>query len=359
VIVFILILLLLVWLWPNIWFLFVQNCLDVNVRVLSRLIEVGETFELECTVTNRGWMPIPNLEMLVSLPDGVIAAGSVEQHILRLRTHLGGRQTVVIRGRLQGARRGVQSFAKHPLQIVLNEGFGLRSLSISREIADEVVVLPVFVDLRKQSVRLEEISGKLEVFRWLHPDESLLRGIRPYQRGDAFKHIAWGPSASMGEWMVKQYASSADANVVLVLNAQFHEQYWYGTNRLLFDELASQAATLAYFLRAQGFALHLASNAIVSDHPLKMFHGRQTAAGIRTLLGEMQPYANSDFATLWAGVSRNLPEQAKVILLTGFLTDAQRQLLQRGAMAGRTILVEAEHESSAVSATMERGVDAS
>jgi uncharacterized protein (DUF58 family) len=359
VIVFILILLLLVWLWPNIWFLFVQTRLDVKVRVLSRLVEVGELFGFECTVTNRGWMPCPNLEILVSLPDGVIAAGTVEQHVLRLQTHLGGRQTVVIRGRLQGVRRGVQSFAKHPIQIVLNEGFGLRSLSISREVADQVVVLPTFVDLRKHSIRLEEISGKLEVFRWLHPDESLLRGIRPYQRGDAFKHIAWGPSASMGEWMVKQYASSTDANVVLVLNAQFHEQYWYGTNRLLFDELASQAATLAYFLRAQGFALHLASNAIVTGYPLKSFHGRQTAAGIRTLLGEMQPYANSDFAALWSGVSRKLPDNGKVIVLTGFLTDAHRQLLQHGPLAGRTIVVEVDHGSPVDIARAKQGVDAS
>lgn len=325
-----LIMLLLFWCWPSIWFVFVRDRLHVQVRLLAHAVEIGEAIELECEVTNRGWMPCPILIVHVQLPDGLCAYGSPDVHVLKLQTHLNGRQSVVIRGRVAGVARGLQSFVHHPVHVSLNEGFGLRSLAISREVADEVVVLPRYGVERASQLRMQALMGRLETFRWLNPDESLLRGVRPYTYGDAFKHIAMNASASTGEWMIKQYASSTDLDVVLVLNAQFHEQHWYSTDSKCLDEMASVLSSLARTLESRGFQLHFATNAVLPSLPGRLVHSGIHATAIRRLLGEMQAYANADFAELWQAVVYTAPPSAHVLLLSGFFTDEHLRLLDEG-----------------------------
>ncbi len=181
--------------------------------------------------------------------------------------------------------------------------------------------------------------GRLEVFRWLNPDESLLRGVRPYAYGDPFKHIAMNASASTGEWMIKQYASSTDIDVVLVLNVQFHAQHWYSTDSRRLNDMASTLGTLVRHLEERGYRLHFATNGVLPSRPGRMFHTAQSAAGIRRLLGEMQAYANADFSELWHEVMKNTPDSAQVVLASGFFTDSQEQLLERGKIEASRIHV--------------------
>ncbi len=159
-----LVLLLVLWCWPSLWFTVVRNQLDVQVRLLAHTVEIGDLIELECEVANRGWMPCPILVVFIQLPEGLSAYGSKDVHVLRLRTHLNGRQSVMIRGRVQGTARGLQSFQHYPVHVTLNEGFGLRSLAISREVADEVVVLPAYSGAGCQTCKCRRWWGGSKYF---------------------------------------------------------------------------------------------------------------------------------------------------------------------------------------------------
>ncbi|OFW80226.1 MAG: hypothetical protein A2201_02670 [Alicyclobacillus sp. RIFOXYA1_FULL_53_8] len=319
------------WLWPRLWYRFVNQRVTVHLTLSHRYAELGTAVTLECEVKNQAWLPCPSVEVVIDLPDGLSAHPGKRTGSLRFRTYLLPRQSVRLRTKCYAQARGLQQF-RLPAMLSLNEGFGLRTFFHSQDVVAEIVVLPAYVDDHAASPAAKALNGSLELFRWLHPDESLFRGVRPYQYGDPIKHMAWRASATTGQWMVKQYSSSTETTVYLVLNAQLFDIHWYGTRKDEFDALASLAATYARWFESRGFRLQFVANALIPRDPLRQFHGPQSAMGIRLLLGRAEAYANSDFSDLWRRLRATANPHSHVVVFASHFTPAQLAMIRQPRM---------------------------
>lgn len=319
------------WLWPGLWYKFVHNRVTVHLTLSHRYAALGTAVTIECEVENHAWLPCPSVEIVIDLPDGLSAHPEKRVGSLRFRTYLLPRQSVRLRTKCYAHARGFQQF-RLPALLSLNEGFGLRTFFHSQDVAAEIVVLPAYVDGDAAPPAAKALNGSLELFRWLHPDESLFRGVRPYQYGDAIKYMAWRASAATGQWMVKQYSSSTESTVYLVLNAQLFDTHWYGTRKDEFEALASLVATYAKWFESRGFRLHFVANALIPRDPLRQFHGPQSAMGVRLLLGRAEPYANSDFSDLWRRLQTMANPRSQAVVFSSHFTPTHLAMIAQPRM---------------------------
>lgn len=317
-----------VWAWPFIWYAGVRGRLQARVKLSRHELGQGDPLPFTVSIRNRSWFPCPFVQVVLDLPVGLSASPDREERRLAWTTYLLMRQEVDVQAVCYGSKRGVHSFVAASMYIRINDGLGLKEIYVSAPIVDEVAVQPAFISLAAAEPAMRELSGKIEILRWLHPDESLLRGIRDYQAGDSYRHLAWQASAREGKWMTKVFAASTESTVTLVLNAQFFDPYWLGTRVEHFDRLCEGAAAVAFRLEMQGFAVQFAANAVVSRDPKRMWHGHQRAAGVRSLLGRAHPYANGSLVDLLQAVNARAPRGGPLIVFSSFFSEPSSRRLQ-------------------------------
>ncbi|MCL6453667.1 MAG: DUF58 domain-containing protein [Alicyclobacillus sp.] len=333
------ILFLVIWFWNRLWFRVVRGQLEVDVTVRARAVEMGGPCAIAVRVRNLSWLPCPSVHLSLELPPGLSADPTVRRPAISWNTYVMMRQEVVVEAVCYGWRRGLQDFRSKPVVLRVNDGFGIRDLFLTREVAGEVVVYPAGGGVPAAIPSLRALNGELEQRRWLYPDEALLRGIRAYQLGDPLKHVAWQASARMGIWMTKEFSSSADVSATLVLNGQFYEPHWNGTQAATFDQLCGAASSLAAALERQRVPVFFASNAVSPGNVRAHWYGRQSAANIRWLAGRMLSYTHSDLADILPSVLARTPQDAPLLMVTAFVSDRQRRLLERTARVRSLYLI--------------------
>lgn len=326
-------------LWPRVWARFVHDRVVAEVIVHTHQVTIGDLVPLTIVLRNLSWLPCPFAEVTVELPVGLTTSERGNGNSIQWRTFLLMRQEAQFETTCHARKRGRHWFGQRNLTIRLNEGLGFRPLLLSQPMEAEVVVLPPFVNESSQLPQIQELIGKVEVARWLHPDETMLRGIRTYQMGDPFKHIAWQASARTGTWMTKQFSSSSEATAVLLVNAQFDEPHWQGTNGDEFDRLCSLTATWARALERSGIHSQFATNAANPNRPKQRWYGEQRTEGIRTLLGRLQPVTNGDFVEILKEGSHYAQRSGPIVVFASFLTSVQWQMIRWMIADGHTVTI--------------------
>lgn len=316
------------WMYPTVWFRYIKNSLYLSVRVDHHFVEIGDEIYLECIISNQSRMPCPRFTLSIDLPDGLESVDEPGLRLLRLNTSLKAHESLTCHAVCKAVKRGFYAFENLPALLVVSEGFGLRQLTIQSKINENISVFPPKNTMEELLIDLKEISGMIEVNRWIHPDEARLQGIRTYNSGDSFKHIAWNASASTGQWMVKQFTSSTEARVHLILNAQFYEDTWIGTRVDEFDALCSYTEITAQLLSEKGFQLHFATNATFPGNAMLHYHGPQTAAGIRLILARLSSQTNQDFEELIHEATPYFMPGDQIVLFSSFFTENQQQMIE-------------------------------
>ncbi len=349
-------LLMLVWGWPWLWTRLIRDRIDLNVESLPTEVESGQTIPVRILIRNRSWVPCPFVEILLDLPEGLswqsipegteykvgtieLTTRSLRGDGLRLRTFLLPRQEVTMTARCYGITRGLKSFSTAHASIHLNEGLGLQSLFLSRPVRGEVAVLPSLLSMGAGEAQWQDLLGDLVIHRWLFPDESLLRGIRLHQPQDRHRDIAWQAVARTGQWMTKEYDSSTEPRVVFILNAQFFDPHWWGTHTTELDTLCGLVSGLAQLFERQGASILFAANCVIPRDPLRLWHGRQTATSIRSLLGRAYAVANGPLDLVLHEVERHIPGQPPVYLFSSHFIPKQWETLARWSASGRHVTV--------------------
>ena len=326
-----LILALVVWFWPAIWFRVVHSRIEVDVTLAKNALEIGEPVLIQVRVLNRSWLPCPNVSLSLELPVGLSAEANRKVYGITRSTFLLMRQEVTFDVHCYGWSRGLQDLHHREVVLRLNEGFGLKELFVRREIHGAVIVFPERLSASQSTEAMRDLNGEIERVRWLLPDEVLLRGIRSYAPGDAFKHIAWQASARSGSWMTKQFSSSTDISVGIILDGQFISPHWLGTKTELFDELCAVLRVFTEENERDRVPMYFASNAIHPGSSKKQWYGRQQAGAIKYITGAMLPYTNGDFEGMFKQCLAHMPKDAPLVIFTAFLTEAQGSLLARVA----------------------------
>jgi uncharacterized protein (DUF58 family) len=325
-------LLVMIWLWPSIWARVVKPRIHVELTVERKQVSRGEEVPVTVRISNRSWLPCPYARLSIELPSGLSAHPDRAEGVLWCETYLFLRQEIELKLACYGRQRGVQSI--RTVSLHLNDGLGLRDLILLFDTAIDVFVVPGLLPMSEVKVPIQNFLGRYEVVRWLHPDEAMLRGIREYRRGDALKHIAWQATAKSGKWMTKEFSSSTETSVRLVLNAQLFEPHWIGTTVEEFDALCDLVCTWAYGLQALGARLTFFSNCTISRDPRRQLHGEQRAEGIRSLLGRAHPYANGPFEQVLQFLLQKRDDTSPIIIFSSFLTPTQIRQIAYLAKSG-------------------------
>jgi uncharacterized protein (DUF58 family) len=321
---------------PAFWRRCVDGRVHVSAEFTSDTVNIGTAVPVRITIANESWLPCPMIHGVLQLSKGLSSRQGNGEY-LAFTLFLWMKQKIEMKQVVYGETRGPKQIVSVSLE--MNEGLGLQNLTITESVNAPLFILPELLDMHDAGIVLKEINGSRDVFRWLFPDETRFKGIRPYQNRDPMKYIHWRATAKSGSLMSKQFIASIEGKTVFVLDAQFVEPFWAGASFEAFDELCSVVATWAYVLEKKGLRLSLITNGTLVRKPGKQWYGMQSAAGIHRILSRLLPYVNSPFDRLLETVRRETHANDVLIVVTRFLTARQKWLLRRLQADGRDVVL--------------------
>ncbi|WAH38370.1 DUF58 domain-containing protein [Alicyclobacillus dauci] len=342
---FTMILIAVVWIWPVLWKNGVEGKIDCIVHFPRHECDIGEGVPLTVTLVNRSWFPVPFAEVHVTLPDELSVSPDRHQASLSFATYILMRRRVQIGFTLYGRRRGPA--ALRDVFVRMHEGLGIRHAYAYDQPVANIAVRPDPKPYNNQQATTP-LQGEQLLDRLLFLDETMFKGVRNYQIGDPARHIHWRASARLGRLVSKEFYSSTELDVLLVLNAQTTHPHWAGTIRAPFEQFCDYVTYAAYSYERMGAKLMFASNAVIVGQRGNCTFGRMSVHSIRSLLGHAHPYpAESLTVLLHLLIQRRHAVPPHIVLFSAFETDEQVQLVNRLRRYGKHIDLIRQQESPA------------
>ena len=204
---------------------------------------LGEQVKIELDVQNKGWLPVPWLELHETLPVALVGPNN-----FRTVTNLSSRAGAQFEYVVQARKRGYYPIG--PLSISTGDVLGLsNSLQASMQ-AEALVVYPKIIPFTSMDIPSQSPQGTLRHNVPLFEDPTRVFGKRGYTSGDSLRRIDWKSSASSGRLQVKVFEPSIALETFVVLNLNA-EDYYYRT-RIDSTELAIViAASVANWIVGQ------------------------------------------------------------------------------------------------------------
>jgi uncharacterized protein (DUF58 family) len=190
---------------------------------------LGEQVTIQLQVRNKGWLPLPWLELRETLPVALVGPNNFQTV-----TNLSPRAEAQFEYILQARKRGY--YAIGPLSISTGDLLGLTSSLQASLQAEALVVYPRIIPFTSMDIPSQSPQGTLRHTLPLFEDPARVFGKRGYTSGDSLRRIVWKSSASSGQLQVKQFEPSIALETMVVLNLNA-EDYYYRT-RLDSTELA-------------------------------------------------------------------------------------------------------------------------
>ncbi len=192
-------------------------------RPSSSVVEPGEEFELETTLTNNKWAPVSYLEVVQALPHDIqlnayLGRFHTEPMIAKLYStcYLGPRQKLTRRIKASLPQRGRRIISD--AQITAGDLLGLSRRSETARVFHEIVVLPRRIQAPDLSQALGGFLGDISVRRFILEDPMLTVGARQYTGREPMKTISWKHSLRANKLMVNQYDYTVENSITVVLN---------------------------------------------------------------------------------------------------------------------------------------------
>jgi uncharacterized protein (DUF58 family) len=198
-------------------------------RGFSTHVFLGERIQIVLHVQNKGWLPIPWLELRETLPVALVGPNSFQSVI-----HLGPRADANFEYSVEARKRGY--YAIGPLSISTGDILGLSdSLRVQNQ-AEALVVYPKIIPLTSVAIASHSPQGTLRHTLPLFEDPTRVFGKRGYTSGDSLRRIDWKSSASTGRLQVKLFEPSIALETCVMLN--LHAEDYYYRSRIDATELA-------------------------------------------------------------------------------------------------------------------------
>ena len=182
---------------------------------------LGEKINISLHVQNKGWLPLPWLELHDSLP--VALAGPRNFQAV---TNLGSRADARFEYSIEASKRGYYPIG--PLSISTGDILGLNESLRAENQAEYLVVYPKIVPFTSIAIPSRSPQGTLRHALPLFEDPTRVFGKRGYISGDSLRRIDWKSSASAGQLQVRLFEPSIALETFVVLNLNA-EDYHYRT----------------------------------------------------------------------------------------------------------------------------------
>ncbi|OQY36091.1 MAG: hypothetical protein B6I38_00460 [Anaerolineaceae bacterium 4572_5.1] len=199
------------WLWAKL----AISGLKLTRRSRSLRANVGDIYDEYFEVDNDNRWPCPWIEVLneTSLP---AAAGS------RLLVGIGRRQKRSYLARTWLTQRG--SFSLGPTTLMSGDPLGLFQISKNFPAENEVIVLPLLVEVTSFPSPPGMLPGGKVVRRKALGVTPHAASVREYAPGDALRRIHWPTTVRRQQLMVKEFDQDPQAEVWIFLDAQTQVQ---------------------------------------------------------------------------------------------------------------------------------------
>jgi uncharacterized protein (DUF58 family) len=230
-------------------------------RTCDRLTaEIGDEVEVEITICNSGWLPVPWVLLEDLLPRQALAQRPPRLRVLGKRLQirmLPAGKEVVLRYEMRCNMRGYYQIG--PLVMESGDLFGLhRRYRVDAE-PHFLLVYPKVVPLAGYDLASRRPIGDVRLTHRLYEDPTRIAGVRPYELGDPLNRVHWRATARTGTLHSKIYEPSTLAGATLLLD--FHREGYHRRGEPHRSELAiTAAASLAYAVFQLGQQVGLVSN---------------------------------------------------------------------------------------------------
>jgi uncharacterized protein (DUF58 family) len=303
----------------------------VAARALTEhRVYVGEDVGVTLTLENRKPVPVPWLEVQLTLPRGM--------RVLDARTHLGSAGSVVlIRSTSLGRRDHIEwpvtlraihrgYFRVGPARLRSGDIFGFfEREEILGNPPDAIIVYPRTYALAELGLDSERPFGELRGGNRIFEDPSRVIGMRDYRAGDPMKRIDWKATARVQRLQSRVYEPSRTEAVVIALNIPTFEQPWQGADPVLLERGVAVAASLAQAYAETGAAVGLIANGSFqdADRPIRIGASShvQQLNKVLEALAMVTSFTTSRMAGELEDREHSLPAGATVLVVAAVMTD--------------------------------------
>lgn len=241
---------------PRLWSWYALRSISGGIITSHDRVFPDEGVELTFELSNRG-LPLLWLEIEIELPyplaTGKRSLSPYTRERLRWVTAISRGQVITWKHTLEAKCRG--DYQLGPLRLRSGDMYGLfpRELVLSQ--FQNLLVYPRIFPLSKLNLPLKALLGEKVGQRSIYEDTSRVAGARDYRFDDPFNRIHWKASAAHSKLQTRHYESSTNLSLLLILDVHS----FTGENEE-FEHAVSTAASLAYEVAQQGFAVGLIAN---------------------------------------------------------------------------------------------------
>ena len=306
---------------------------------------LGETIKINLHVQNKGWLPIPWLELRETLPVALAGPNSFQSVI-----HLGPGAGANFEYSVEARKRGYYPIG--PLSLFTGDILGLRDSLQAEQRAEHLVVYPKVIPFTSIEIPSHSPQGTLRHRLPLFEDPTRVFGKRGYVSGDSLRRIDWKSSASSGRLQVKLFEPSIalETCIVLDLNA---EDYYY-RSRIDSTELAIViAASLSNWIVAKkqivGMMVNGRDPLSADGKPQSILprKGKRHLMRLLETLARVQIIENSALVPFVQGQRYQLAWGTTLIVITGGASDELLDELYQARRSGQNpILILAGRDAS-------------
>lgn len=297
--------------------------LEIDATLSPRRLIAGETALLTVRVANRKALPVPWMEILVDLPDGIRPVRAAPSDAMP-GSSVGAsfaprsRERVTLRFPLHVERRG--AYVVGPLRMRAGDWLGFAQEEREVAVALEVVAHPGTVGMSDRHLASLRPVAEAATRRGLVPDPLRFRGVREYRGGDPVKEIHWKASARLRALHTKVYEPATSLDAVFLVNVASYEQYWVQIDPDGAELVIAAAAELVRLAGAAGRQVGLITNGLdnlTHERPRSsLARGPRALTRCLDILARLGPYAGAAPETVFMKERGRLPSGATLIAVT-------------------------------------------
>jgi uncharacterized repeat protein (TIGR01451 family) len=234
--------------------------ISASRKCAQQTAEIGESVQVDITVRNAGWLPVPWVLLEDLLPQAALEQKPPRLRIkgkrLQIRMLPAGKE-VKADYEIQCDMRGYYQIG--PMVMESGDLFGLhRRYRVDAE-PHYLLVYPKVVPLQGYDLASRRPIGDVRMIHRLFEDPTRISGVRPYEAGDPLNRVHWRATARTGMLHSKIYEPSTLAGATLLLD--FHKAGYHRQGEPHRSELAvTTAASLANAVYELGQQIGLVSN---------------------------------------------------------------------------------------------------
>lgn len=298
---------------------------------------LGEQIQIDLHVENKGWLPVPWLELRETLPVELVGPNSFQSVI-----YLGPRGEARFEYAVEARKRGYYPIG--PLSVSTGDILGLRETLQGIVAAEHLVVYPKIIPFTSTNIPSYSPQGTLHHALPIFEDPTRVFGKRGYVSGDSLRRVDWKSSAATGQLQVKVFEPSIALETCIILNLNADDYYY--RSRIDSTELAIViAASLANWIiekkQMVGMVLNgrdpLAENSTSQIIPPRK--GKRHLMRILESLARVENTDHSELVPLLQQQRYQLGWGTTLILITGMASDALIDEIYQARRSGQNALL--------------------